>query len=97
MRLVLLNTSNTGRVIYLSYNKKFTSPLILYQLTKCNLLGTADNNRTAECDSPPEPAPPEVPPRGPSLHVTLRHRGNMPAEQPPTEADRLYLSEGKVI
>lgn len=44
-----------------------------------------------ECDSPPEPAPPEVPPRGPSLHVTLRHR---PCEQP-AEPDRLYLSEGK--
>lgn len=44
-----------------------------------------------ECESPPEPAPPEVPPRGPSLHVTLRHR---PCEQP-AEPDRLYLSEGK--
>ncbi|XP_060800732.1 uncharacterized protein LOC132901854 [Amyelois transitella] len=46
-----------------------------------------------ECDSPPEPAPPEVPPRGPSLHVTLRHRP-VPCEQP-AEPDRLYLSEGK--
>ncbi|KAL0839618.1 hypothetical protein ABMA28_016296 [Loxostege sticticalis] len=45
-----------------------------------------------ECDSPPEPAPPEVPPRGPSLHVTLRHRP-VPCDQP-TEPDRLYLSEG---
>ncbi|CAH0397488.1 unnamed protein product [Chilo suppressalis] len=45
-----------------------------------------------ECDSPPEPAPPEVPPRGPSLHVTLRHRP-VPCEQP-SEPDRLYLSEG---
>ncbi|XP_028033175.1 uncharacterized protein LOC114245269 [Bombyx mandarina] len=44
-----------------------------------------------ECESPPEPAPPEVPPRGPSLHVTLRHR---PCEQN-AEPDRLYLSEGK--
>ncbi|XP_030032326.2 uncharacterized protein LOC115448877 [Manduca sexta] len=42
-----------------------------------------------ECESPPEPAPPEVPPRGPSLHVTLRHR---PCEQN-NDADRLYLSE----
>ncbi|CAG9792019.1 unnamed protein product [Diatraea saccharalis] len=45
-----------------------------------------------ECESPPEPAPPEVPPRGPSLHVTLRHRP-VPCEQP-SEPDRLYLSEG---
>ncbi|KAG7305601.1 hypothetical protein JYU34_009691 [Plutella xylostella] len=45
------------------------------------------------CDSPPEPAPPEVPPRGPSLHVTLRHRPAQP--EPPTDADRLYLSEGQ--
>lgn len=45
-----------------------------------------------ECDSPPEPAPPEVPPRGPSLHVTLRHR---PAPDQPSDSDRLFLSEGK--
>ncbi|XP_063380274.1 uncharacterized protein LOC134666899 [Cydia fagiglandana] len=48
-----------------------------------------------ECDSPPEPAPPEVPPRGPSLHVTLRHRP-APSEQP-VEPDRLYLSEEFVM
>lgn len=46
-----------------------------------------------ECESPPEPAPPEVPPRGPSLHVTLRHRP-VQCEQP-AEPDRLYLSEGR--
>ncbi|XP_061705857.1 uncharacterized protein LOC133516863 [Cydia pomonella] len=48
-----------------------------------------------ECDSPPEPAPPEVPPRGPSLHVTLRHRP-VPSDQP-VEPDRLYLSEEFVM
>ncbi|XP_049865506.1 uncharacterized protein LOC126366442 [Pectinophora gossypiella] len=48
-----------------------------------------------ECESPPEPAPPEVPPRGPSLHVTLRHR---PAPcDAPAEPDRLYLSEEFVM
>ncbi|CAH2238762.1 jg11642 [Pararge aegeria aegeria] len=45
-----------------------------------------------ECESPPEPAPPEVPPRGPSLHVTLRHR---PAPDQPADSDRLFLSEDK--
>ncbi|CAB3228380.1 unnamed protein product [Arctia plantaginis] len=56
--------------------------------------GQSNNNvqtNERDCESPPEPAPPEVPPRGPSLHVTLRHR---PCDQPP-EPDRLYLSEGK--
>ncbi|XP_028158047.1 uncharacterized protein LOC114351162 [Ostrinia furnacalis] len=48
-----------------------------------------------ECESPPEPAPPEVPPRGPSLHVTLRHRP-VPCDQP-SEPDRLYLSEEFVM
>lgn len=48
-----------------------------------------------ECDSPPEPAPPEVPPRGPSLHVTLRHRP-VPCDQN-AENDRLYLSEGEHV
>ncbi|GBP53969.1 hypothetical protein EVAR_36852_1 [Eumeta japonica] len=45
------------------------------------------------CDSPPEPAPPEVPPRGPSLHVALRHRPNLPIENAATENDRHYISE----
>ncbi|XP_047023468.1 uncharacterized protein LOC124632618 [Helicoverpa zea] len=53
--------------------------------------GNGGQTSERECDSPPEPAPPEVPPRGPSLHVTLRHR---PCEQP-AEPDRLYLSEGR--
>lgn len=54
----------------------------------------ANGGQTSErdCDSPPEPAPPEVPPRGPSLHVTLRHRPT-PCDQS-SEPDRLYLSEG---
>ncbi|XP_050362985.1 uncharacterized protein LOC126781907 [Nymphalis io] len=46
-----------------------------------------------ECESPPEPAPPEVPPRGPSLHVTLRHR---PAPDQSADSERLFLSEEKV-
>ncbi|CAH2062806.1 unnamed protein product, partial [Iphiclides podalirius] len=48
-----------------------------------------------ECESPPEPAPPEVPPRGPSLHVTLRHR-TTPCD-PPNDSDRLFLSEGSPL
>ncbi|XP_063530766.1 uncharacterized protein LOC134741799 [Cydia strobilella] len=48
-----------------------------------------------ESNSPPEPAPPEVPPRGPSLHVTLRHRP-APSDQP-VDPDRLYLSEEFVM
>ncbi|XP_059060221.1 uncharacterized protein LOC131853371 [Achroia grisella] len=52
---------------------------------------TSNVSNERECDSPPEPAPPEVPPRGPSLHVTLRHRP-VPCEQS-AEPDRLYLSE----
>ncbi|XP_047522980.1 uncharacterized protein LOC125061553 [Pieris napi] len=60
---------------------------------QCNLNGPTNVCQSErECDSPPEPAPPEVPPRGPSLHVTLRHR---PAPDQPADADRLFLSEAK--
>ncbi|XP_045533983.1 uncharacterized protein LOC123721022 [Papilio machaon] len=61
----------------------------------CHINGSSSGgqNSERECDSPPEPAPPEVPPRGPSLHVTLRHR-TTPCD-PPTDSDRLFLSEGK--
>ncbi|KPJ16962.1 hypothetical protein RR48_13818 [Papilio machaon] len=60
----------------------------------CHINGSSSGgqNSERECDSPPEPAPPEVPPRGPSLHVTLRHR-TTPCD-PPTDSDRLFLSEG---
>ncbi|CAK1551841.1 unnamed protein product [Leptosia nina] len=59
-----------------------------------NLNGpTSAGQSERDCDSPPEPAPPEVPPRGPSLHVTLRHRAA--ADQPP-DSDRLFLSEEAV-
>ncbi|XP_047989270.1 uncharacterized protein LOC125228658 [Leguminivora glycinivorella] len=59
--------------------------------------GAANAGQASErdCDSPPEPAPPEVPPRGPSLHVTLRHRPAPPDQ--PVETDRLYLSEEFVM
>ncbi|XP_018047097.1 PREDICTED: uncharacterized protein LOC108686344 [Atta colombica] len=60
-------------------------------------------------DSPPEPAPPEVPPRGPSLHAThtLRTQQNrngcppnasgsftVPSDQIPTETYSEYLMSG---
>ncbi|CAH2092034.1 unnamed protein product [Euphydryas editha] len=61
----------------------------------CQMNGPSSGAQSErECDSPPEPAPPEVPPRGPSLHVTLRHR---PAPDQPTDSDRLFLSEGNDI
>ncbi|CAH0560896.1 unnamed protein product [Brassicogethes aeneus] len=37
-------------------------------------------------ESPPEPAPPEIPPRGPSLHTTLRRRNDYMI--PTTEANK---------
>lgn len=53
-------------------------------------------------ESPPEPAPPEVPPRGPSLHsATLRRRAdyNLPVGEPnqngqETNASSQFLSQG---
>lgn len=53
-------------------------------------------------ESPPEPAPPEVPPRGPSLHsATLRRRAdyNLPVGEAnqggqDTTAATQYLSQG---
>ncbi|CAG4940936.1 unnamed protein product [Colias eurytheme] len=58
----------------------------------CQINGPTSGQGERECESPPEPAPPEVPPRGPSLHVTLRHRA--PPDQP-ADADRLFLSEDR--
>ncbi|XP_045492443.1 uncharacterized protein LOC123691902 [Colias croceus] len=60
----------------------------------CHINGPTSGQGERECESPPEPAPPEVPPRGPSLHVTLRHRA--PPDQP-ADADRLFLSEEFVM
>ncbi|XP_052738153.1 uncharacterized protein LOC112052935 [Bicyclus anynana] len=61
----------------------------------CHVNGPSSGAQSErECESPPEPAPPEVPPRGPSLHVTLRHR---PAPDQPADADRLFLSEEFVM
>nr|XP_034825566.1 uncharacterized protein LOC117983194 [Maniola hyperantus] len=57
----------------------------------CHINGPSSGAQSErECESPPEPAPPEVPPRGPSLHVTLRHR---PAPDQSADSDRLFLSE----
>ncbi|XP_045459796.1 uncharacterized protein LOC123670342 [Melitaea cinxia] len=61
----------------------------------CQMNGPSSGAQSErECDSPPEPAPPEVPPRGPSLHVTLRHR---PAPDQPADSDRLFLSEARKL
>lgn len=49
-------------------------------------------------ESPPEPAPPEVPPRGPSLHsATLRRRTeyNLPVgEAGQNSQDSQFLQQG---
>ncbi|KAF5278155.1 hypothetical protein FQA39_LY06000 [Lamprigera yunnana] len=55
------------------------------------------NNAEGE-ESPPEPAPPEVPPRGPSLHsATLRRRAeySLPVGEPtPNGQESQFLSQG---
>lgn len=53
----------------------------------------SDNGR----DSPPEPAPPEVPPRGPSLHAThtLRSQQNRNG-CPPNASGNFNLSSEQV-
>ncbi|XP_031339428.1 uncharacterized protein LOC116167945 [Photinus pyralis] len=52
-------------------------------------------------ESPPEPAPPEVPPRGPSLHsATLRRRAeySLPVgESGPASQESQFLSQGDLI
>lgn len=51
-------------------------------------------------ESPPEPAPPEVPPRGPSLHsATLRRRTEYslpPNDANSTNHDSQYLGQGEL-
>uniref|UniRef100_A0A1Y1LMI1 Tenascin-like protein n=2 Tax=Photinus pyralis TaxID=7054 RepID=A0A1Y1LMI1_PHOPY len=52
-------------------------------------------------ESPPEPAPPEVPPRGPSLHsATLRRRAeySLPVgESGPASQESQFLSQGEYV
>ncbi|KAK6619598.1 hypothetical protein RUM43_012355 [Polyplax serrata] len=49
-------------------------------------------------DSPPEPAPPEVPPRGPSLHLTGNShtlRGPRNTNDRTPQGQDIFLSQGK--
>lgn len=48
-------------------------------------------------ESPPEPAPPEVPPRGPSLHsATLRRRNeySLPVGEAQGTQESQFLTQG---
>lgn len=52
-------------------------------------------------ESPPEPAPPEVPPRGPSLHATSLRRRNeyaLPSEDNNTNSqESQFMGQGGML
>lgn len=65
----------------------------LHSTTTCGYLLFAEVNE----ESPPEPAPPEVPPRGPSLHATsLRRRPDyaLPVDDDGSGQQETFLAQG---